>query len=107
MCIHKSGIGDCDCVPVFVSGWVLGCSLSWISLGPLSNVEPRFSPPYSLQLAGVSACWCIGGFPCPGLGALVCAGSLPAPACRGLGPLALLGGDVPQGLGSLAGSALV
>ncbi|MEQ2241525.1 hypothetical protein ILYODFUR_026280 [Ilyodon furcidens] len=80
---------DCDCVCLFfVSGWVLDCSFSWISLGPPSN--------------GVSARWYTCGSQCPGLGALVCAGSLPVTACRGLNPWALsdlhLGGDVSRGL---------
>ncbi|MED6243368.1 hypothetical protein ATANTOWER_019199 [Ataeniobius toweri] len=49
------------------------------------------SLPQSLQVAGVSACWCVGGSQCLGLGALVCAGSLPVAAWQGLGPLALSG----------------
>ncbi|MED6233978.1 hypothetical protein ATANTOWER_020053 [Ataeniobius toweri] len=86
------------------SGWVLGCSVSWISLGPPFDVGPTSSPPHSLR-GLVSACWCIGGSRCPGLTALVRAGSLPVAACQGLGPLALsglcLGSDVPRGLRSL------
>ncbi|MEQ2250091.1 hypothetical protein ILYODFUR_036291 [Ilyodon furcidens] len=80
----RVGMCDCDCVPVFVSGWVLGCSLSWISKGCLSNVGPISSPPHSLSVAGVSARWCTCGYRCPDLGALVRAGSLPVAACPGL-----------------------
>ncbi|MEQ2229308.1 hypothetical protein ILYODFUR_017552 [Ilyodon furcidens] len=47
---------DCDCVCLFfVSGWVLGCSLSWISSGPPSNVGPIPSLPNYLPVVGVSA----------------------------------------------------
>ncbi|MEQ2311871.1 hypothetical protein AMECASPLE_025070 [Ameca splendens] len=35
--------------------------ISWISLCPLSSVGPISSLPHSLLVAGVSACWCIGG----------------------------------------------
>ncbi|MED6244206.1 hypothetical protein ATANTOWER_031330 [Ataeniobius toweri] len=86
----RVGMCDCDC-SVFVSGWVLGCSLSWISLAPPSNVEPISSLLHSLPVAGVSAHLCIGGSRCLGLGALMCAGSLPVAGCQGLGPLALSG----------------
>ncbi|MEQ2292689.1 hypothetical protein AMECASPLE_025528 [Ameca splendens] len=57
------------------------------------------SPPHSLLVAGVSACWCIGGSRCMGLGALVCTDSLPVAACWGLG--LCLGSNVPRGLESL------
>ncbi|MEQ2307355.1 hypothetical protein AMECASPLE_017382 [Ameca splendens] len=53
MCAH-------ECGNVFVSGWVLGCSFSWISLGPLSNVGPISSLPHSGR-------WSIGGSRCLGL----------------------------------------
>ncbi|MEQ2249562.1 hypothetical protein ILYODFUR_030676 [Ilyodon furcidens] len=53
-------------VPVFVSGWVLGCSLSWISLGPQSNVGPISSPPHYLPVAGGSTHWCTCGSRCLG-----------------------------------------
>ncbi|MEQ2308905.1 hypothetical protein AMECASPLE_033073 [Ameca splendens] len=61
-------------------------------MGPIS------SPPHSgVPVAGVSAHW-----------VLWCAGSLSVTACRILVPMALLGfclgGDVPQGLGSLGPS---
>ncbi|MEQ2257038.1 hypothetical protein ILYODFUR_030323 [Ilyodon furcidens] len=102
----RVGMCDCDCVCLFfVSGWVLGCSLSWISLGPPSNVGPIPSPPHYLPVVGVSARWCTCGSRYPGLGALVCAGSLPVAACQGLDPWALsglcLGSDMSRGLGSL------
>ncbi|MED6261455.1 hypothetical protein ATANTOWER_005378 [Ataeniobius toweri] len=101
----RVGMCDCDCVPVFVSGWVLGCSLSWISLVPPSNVGPISSPPHYLLVAGVSARWCTCCSRCPGLGALVCAGSLLVAASRGLGPWTqsglYLGSDVSRGLVSL------
>ncbi|MED6243387.1 hypothetical protein ATANTOWER_019423 [Ataeniobius toweri] len=52
-------VGMCDCVCLFfVSGWVLGCSLSWICLGPPSNVGPISSPPHYLPVVGVSARRC-------------------------------------------------
>ncbi|MEQ2257565.1 hypothetical protein ILYODFUR_036014 [Ilyodon furcidens] len=77
-------------------------TLPYLTLPALSPGSAIFSPPHSLPVAGVSACWCIGGSRCPGLGALVCAGSLPVAACQDLGPLALsglcLGGDMPKGL---------
>ncbi|MED6285976.1 hypothetical protein CHARACLAT_001058 [Characodon lateralis] len=93
------------CACFFVSGWVLGCSLSWISLGSPSNVGPISSPPHYLPVVGVFACQCTCGSRCPGLGALVCTGSLPVAACRSLDPWALsglcLGSDMSLGLGSL------
>ncbi|MEQ2238135.1 hypothetical protein ILYODFUR_030234 [Ilyodon furcidens] len=36
----RVGMCDCDCVPVFLSGWVFGYPLSWIILGPPSNGRP-------------------------------------------------------------------
>ncbi|MED6258124.1 hypothetical protein ATANTOWER_003218 [Ataeniobius toweri] len=67
LCVRmRVGMYDCDCVPVFVSGWVLGCSLCWISL--------ISSPPHSLLVAGVSASWCTCGSRCLGL----CAWCVPA-----------------------------
>ncbi|MED6260284.1 hypothetical protein ATANTOWER_011060 [Ataeniobius toweri] len=100
----RVGMCDCDCVCLFfVSGWVLDCSLSWISLGPPSNVGPISSPPHYLQVVGVSARWCTCGSRFPGLGALVCTDSLPKAACRSLDPWALSGlcleSDISQGLG--------
>ncbi|MEQ2294480.1 hypothetical protein AMECASPLE_004429 [Ameca splendens] len=103
----RVGMCDCDCVCLFfVSGWVLGCSLSWISLGPPSNEGPISSPPHYLPVVAVSARWCTCGCRYLGLGHLVCAGSLPVATCRGLNPRA------PSGLclesrvsGSMAGSA--
>ncbi|MEQ2253748.1 hypothetical protein ILYODFUR_035575 [Ilyodon furcidens] len=81
----RVGMCDCDCVCLFfVSGWVLGCSLSWISLGPPSNVGPISSPPHYLPVVGASAHQCTSGSRCLGLGSLMCAGSLPVAACRGL-----------------------
>ncbi|MEQ2238614.1 hypothetical protein ILYODFUR_034926 [Ilyodon furcidens] len=102
-------VGMCDCdwcaCFFFVSGWVLDCSLSWISLGAPSNVEPISSPPNYLTVVGVSARWCTCGSCCLGLGAFVCAGSLPVAACPGLDPWAMLslclGSDMSQGLRSL------
>ncbi|MEQ2289126.1 hypothetical protein AMECASPLE_029864 [Ameca splendens] len=95
----RVGMCDCDCVCLFfVSGWVLGCSFSWISLCPLSNVGPIPSPPYYLPMVGVSARQCTCGSRYPGLGALVCAVSV-------LDPWALLslclGSDMSWGLGAL------
>ncbi|MED6259286.1 hypothetical protein ATANTOWER_020265 [Ataeniobius toweri] len=86
----KVGMCDCDCVCLFfVSGWVLGCSLSWITLFPPCHTARR--------------CTCGSRYSGPGV--LMCAGSLPVAACRGLGPWDLsglcLGGDVSRGLGSL------
>ncbi|MED6260645.1 hypothetical protein ATANTOWER_025146 [Ataeniobius toweri] len=96
---------DCDWGLFFVSGWVLDCSLSWISLGPPSNVGPISSPPHYLPVVGVSVRWCTCVFWCPGLGALVCEGSLSVAACQGLDSWALsglcLGSDMSRGLGSL------
>ncbi|MED6280251.1 hypothetical protein CHARACLAT_008788 [Characodon lateralis] len=60
---------DCDCVCLFfVSGWVLDCSLSWISLGPPIKCGSFFSPPHYLP-AGVLVVfgvqgwvlWCVPG----------------------------------------------
>ncbi|MEQ2304618.1 hypothetical protein AMECASPLE_029047 [Ameca splendens] len=109
----RVGMCDHDCVCLFfVSGWVLGCSLSWISLSPPSNAGPISSPPHYLPVVGVSARQCTCGSRYPGLGALVCAGSLPVAACRGPGPLGsirpLLGECYVPGAqvsGSMAGSA--
>ncbi|KAK5601611.1 hypothetical protein CRENBAI_023276 [Crenichthys baileyi] len=52
--------------------WVLGCSLSWISSGHLSNVGPIPSPPHYLPVVGDSARRGTCGSRYPGLGALVC-----------------------------------
>ncbi|MEQ2303176.1 hypothetical protein AMECASPLE_013970 [Ameca splendens] len=58
----KVGMCDCDRVCLFfVSGLVLGCSLSWISVGPPSNVGPIPSPPHYLPVVGVSPRWCTCG----------------------------------------------
>ncbi|MED6275458.1 hypothetical protein CHARACLAT_026756 [Characodon lateralis] len=107
----RVGMCDCDCMCLFfVSGWVLNCSLSWISLGPKSNVGPISSPSHYLPVVGVSARWCTVvlrplvycGSPFPGLDALVCAASLLVAACRGLDPWALsglcLGSNMSRGL---------
>ncbi|MED6283539.1 hypothetical protein CHARACLAT_009879 [Characodon lateralis] len=101
----RVGMCDCDCVCLFfVSGWVLGCSLSLISLGPPSNEGPISSPPHYLPVVGVSARWSTYGSQYPGLGALVCGGSLPVAPFWGLDPWGLsglcLGSDR-----SMAGSA--
>ncbi|MED6240818.1 hypothetical protein ATANTOWER_028705 [Ataeniobius toweri] len=107
LCVRmRVGMCDCDCVRLFfVSGWVLDCPLSWISLGSPSNVGPISSLPNYLQVVGVSAHQCTCGSRCVGLGALVCAGSLPVASCQGLDPWGLLGlclgSDMSQGLGSL------
>ncbi|MED6293886.1 hypothetical protein CHARACLAT_015183 [Characodon lateralis] len=99
-------MGICDCVCLFfVSGWVMECSLPWISLGPPSNKGPISFPPHYLPVVGVSACWCTCGSRYPGLGSLVFAGSLPVATCRGLDPWALPGlfleGGGSRGLGPL------
>ncbi|MEQ2308042.1 hypothetical protein AMECASPLE_024198 [Ameca splendens] len=48
LCVRmRVGMCDCDCVCLFlVSGWVLGCSLSWISLGTPSHggLFPTLTP---------------------------------------------------------------
>ncbi|MEQ2293461.1 hypothetical protein AMECASPLE_033682 [Ameca splendens] len=99
----RVGMCDCNCVCLFyVSGWVLDCSLSWISLGPPSNVGLISSPPHYLPVVGVSARWCTCGSWCLGSGDLVSAGSLPVAACQGLDPWALsglyFGSDISRGL---------
>ncbi|MED6240517.1 hypothetical protein ATANTOWER_022421 [Ataeniobius toweri] len=104
----RLGMCGCDCVCLFfVSGWVLDCSLSWISLGPPSNVGPISSPPLYLPVVGVSARWCTWGSWCSGLGALVGAGSLPVAACRGLDPWALSGLCLGSDMSRVSGSARV
>ncbi|MEQ2282226.1 hypothetical protein AMECASPLE_038382 [Ameca splendens] len=88
------GLVLCGCCFVGFSGMKLtcgSCSLSWISLGPPSNMGPIPSLPHYLAVVGVSACWCTCGSRYPGLGALVSAGSLPVAVCRGLDPWALSG----------------
>ncbi|MEQ2244213.1 hypothetical protein ILYODFUR_014795 [Ilyodon furcidens] len=51
----RMGMCDCDSVCLFfVSGWVLGCSLSCISVGPPSNVRHISSPPHYLLVVAVS-----------------------------------------------------
>ncbi|MEQ2230514.1 hypothetical protein ILYODFUR_030085 [Ilyodon furcidens] len=102
----RVGMCVCNCVRLFfVSGWVLGCSLSWISLDFPSNVGPIPSPPHYLPVVYVSARWCTCGPRYPGLGALLCSGSLTVAVCWGLDPWALtglcLGSDKSRGLGSL------
>ncbi|MED6236748.1 hypothetical protein ATANTOWER_013706 [Ataeniobius toweri] len=96
----------CDCVCLFfVSGWVLGCSLSWISLGPPSNLGPIY-PPATLPAGG----WCL----CPpvylwfsvsGAGCFGVCWLTPGDCLPGLGPQGfvgpLLGSNMSQGLGSL------
>ncbi|MEQ2256323.1 hypothetical protein ILYODFUR_023088 [Ilyodon furcidens] len=62
----RVGMCECDCVCLFyLSGWDLGCSLSWISLGPASNTGPIPSPPHYLPVVGVSArrCTCSSRYP--------------------------------------------
>ncbi|MEQ2289671.1 hypothetical protein AMECASPLE_035568 [Ameca splendens] len=81
------GTCDCDCVYLFLCQ-VGSCAAH---LRPPIKCGAYSSPPQSLQVAGVSAGWCVGGSQCLGLGALVCAGSLPVAAWQGLGPLALSG----------------
>ncbi|MEQ2287061.1 hypothetical protein AMECASPLE_008664 [Ameca splendens] len=56
----RVGVGDCDCVCLFffvffVTGWVLGCSLSWISLGPPILLGANFLPA-TLPAGGWSLC---------------------------------------------------
>ncbi|MEQ2282103.1 hypothetical protein AMECASPLE_037082 [Ameca splendens] len=90
----RVGMCDCDCVCLFfVLGWVLDCSLSWISLA-------------TLPAGG----WCLCPLVylcsrCPGWGTLVCAGSLPMVACQGLDDWPLLGhclgNDMSWSFGSL------
>ncbi|MED6267246.1 hypothetical protein CHARACLAT_010227 [Characodon lateralis] len=93
----RVGMYDCDCACLFfVSGWVLGCSHSWISLAPPSNVGPISSLPHYLPVVGVSARRCSCGSQYLGLGALVCAGSLLV-ALLGL----CLASDMSRGLRSL------
>ncbi|MEQ2227267.1 hypothetical protein ILYODFUR_036004 [Ilyodon furcidens] len=94
-------VGMCDCVClIFVSGWVLGCSISWNSLGP-HQMWPIPSPSHYLLVVGISARRCTCDCRYPGLGALVCAGSLLVAVCWGLNPWALsglcLGNDMSRG----------
>ncbi|MED6257980.1 hypothetical protein ATANTOWER_001329 [Ataeniobius toweri] len=105
LCVHMRVVMcDCDCVHFYVR---LGLRLLPLldQLRPPNKCGAYFLPATLPSVAGVSAHWCIGGFLCLGLGALECAGLHPVAACWVLGPLALsgpcLGGDVPQGLGSL------
>ncbi|MED6257701.1 hypothetical protein ATANTOWER_029970 [Ataeniobius toweri] len=94
---------DCDSAPVFVSGWVLGCSLSWISVGPPSNMRPVSSLPHSLPVAGILlVCWWffVSRAGCFGVCQLTFGRCLAGPGPPG-SVWSLLGGGVPRGIGSL------
>ncbi|MED6252826.1 hypothetical protein ATANTOWER_017651 [Ataeniobius toweri] len=101
----RVGMCDCDCVCLFfVSGWVLGCSISWISLGP-----HRMWGLFPLT----SALWLLGGSPgilpsSSGGGVkVVPAVDLPGFLCSG-GPLDVCGSDLlcicPGSRGRVCGS---
>ncbi|MED6285013.1 hypothetical protein CHARACLAT_024735 [Characodon lateralis] len=80
LCVHlRVGMYYCDCVRLFLRQ--VG---SWAALldqfrSPIKCVA-YFISSCSLSVAGVSACRCVGGSWCQGLGAQACDSSLPGAA---------------------------